>query len=452
MKFLRLMLAVVLTFALGLPASAMTGNNNEPAHYLALGDSLAAGLNENNMIVKGYTGELAEWLEKDSLLASYNRAFAIPGYKTENILKDLEDNIENHENVKILDAIKQADIITLTIGANDVLSGVKTNADGTITFNAEEIGSLIKTASQNLDKILKTIKETNSTADVFVMGLYNPKPQLVNDKPILDYFVNQVDLAIQKVTVDNVYYFIPVKEIIDANSKEYLPNPLNIHPSEAGYKAIAEQFYGPVKDYIQLTPEPGVIDTEPTPEPTPKPLPDFKDVKPTDNGYSFIMQAAEKGILKGYADGTFRPNNKVTRVQVTSMLTRMLDLDNTSKKVPYTDISKLNAETKKEIALAYNAGLLKEGKKFGPNASITRVEFARMVDAAYSHIFGRVYYPETTAPFTDIRKLSKEQKRVITLLYDFEIASGVKGKFNPNGKVTRSQAAKMMVLLSEKLK
>ncbi|MER1999852.1 MAG: S-layer homology domain-containing protein [Lysinibacillus sp.] len=457
MKFLRFMMAIMLALSFALPASAMTGNNNEPAHYLALGDSLAAGVNENNQIVKGYTGELAEWLEKDGLLASYNRSFAIPGYKTNDILEDLEKNVERRatgtlENVKILDAIKQADVITLTIGANDVLSGVKFNPDGTITFNEEEIAGLIKKATQNIDEILKTIKEVNPTADVFVMGLYNPKPQLLHDKPLLDYFVNQVDLAIQKVTVNNVYYFIPVKHIIEAKSDEYLPNPLNIHPSEAGYQAIAEEFYGPVKSYIQLTPEPGVIDPEPTPEPTPEPLPDFKDVKPTDSSYEYIMTAVEKGILKGYSNGTFRPNNKVTRAQVTSMMTRMLALTDETKKAPYTDISKLAEKTQQEIVLAYNAGLLKQGKKFGATEALSRLEFAQMADKAYTYATGEVYKPKKTASFTDISKLSAEQKRVITLLYDLKVATGVKGKFNPNGKVTRSQAAKMMVLLSEELK
>ena len=455
MKFLRFMLALVLAFALALPASAMTGNNNEPAHYLALGDSLAAGMIQDGSIGKGYTDFLAEMLEEDNLLASYNKGFAVPGAKTTDLLKMLEENVEmpatgTKTPVKINDEIKKADVITLTIGANDVLSSVKFNADGTIDYDLVTVTASITAAAQNVGKVLGTIKTLNPSADVFVMGLYNPKPHLVDYSFVMNMLVGQVDGALKQVTEASDFYFVPVKDVIAANTKEYLPNPNNIHPSEVGYKVIAEQFYPPVKEYIGFVKEPE-IEPEPTPIPQPPaPLPTFKDVKPSHWSYEFVGQAAGFGIMKGYADGTFKPNNKLTRVHVTSMLARTLNLTETSK-TPYTDISKLAKQTQQEIAAAYRAGLLKEGKKFGPNTPISRVEFAQMVDAAYSYIFDRPYYPEETAPFTDISKLTAEQKRVITLLYDFEISTGDNGKFKPNSTLTRAQAAKMMVIFYGKV-
>ena len=449
MKFLRFMLALVLALALALPASAMTGNNNEPAHYLALGDSLAAGMIQDGSIGKGYTDFLAEMLEEDNLLASYNKGFAVPGAKTTDLLKMLEENVEmpatgTKTPVKINDEIKKADVITLTIGANDVLSSVKFNTDGTIDYDLVTVTASITAAAQNVGKVLGTIKTLNPSADVFVMGLYNPKPHLVDYSFVMNMLVGQVDSALKQVTEASDFYFVPVKDVIAANTKEYLPNPSNIHPSEAGYKVIADQFYPPVKEYIGLEKEPEIINPEPTP------LPTFKDVKSSHWSYKFVGQAASLGIMKGYADKTFRPNNKLTRVHVTSMLARALNLTETSK-TPYKDISRLEKQTQTEIAAAYKAGLLKEGKKFGPNTPISRLEFAEMVDAAYSYVYGRPYSAEKTAPFKDISKMTAEQKRVITLLYDFGIAKGDKGNFKPNSKLTRAQAAKMMVIFYGKL-
>ena len=442
------MLALVLVFALALPASAMTGNNNEPAHYLALGDSLAAGMIQDGSIGKGYTDFLAEMLEEDNLLASYNKGFAVPGAKTTDLLAMLEKNVEmpatgTKTPVKINDEIKKADVITLTIGANDVLSSVKFNADGTIEYDLAAVTASIAAATQNVGKVSGTIKTLNPSADVFVMGLYNPKPHLVDYSFVMNMLVGQVDSALKQVTEASEFYFVPVKDVIASNTAEYLPNPNNIHLSEAGYKVIAEQFYPPVKEYIGLVKEPGI-------EPEPAPLPTFKDVKPSHRSYEFVGHAASFGIMEGYADGTFKPNKKLTRVHVTSMLARTLNLTETSK-TPYTDISKLVKQTQQEIATAYHAGLLREGKRFGPNTPISRLEFAQMVDAAYSYVFGRPYYPEETAPFTDISKLTVEQKRVITLLYDFEISTGDKGKFKPNSTLTRAQAAKMMVIFYGKV-
>jgi hypothetical protein len=46
----------------------------------------------------------------------------------------------------------------------------------------------------------------------------------------------------------------------------------------------------------------------------------FTDVQPTDTFYPFIRCLACRGIIGGYADGTFRPNNNITRGQIAKMV------------------------------------------------------------------------------------------------------------------------------------
>ena len=444
MKFLRFLAAFVLGFMLVSPASAMTGNSGQAAHYLALGDSLAAGMIQDGSIGKGYSDFLAEMLEGDELLASYNKGFAVPGAKTTDVMTAIENNIAmlssaTKEEVKILAEIKKADVITLSLGANDVLSTVKFNADGTITYDLPTVTKTIQQTAENMNTILEQISAINPSADVFVMGLYNPTPHLTNYSFVLNLLVSQIDTAIQKVVVANRMYFVPIKDTMAANAAEYLPNPKNIHPSEIGYKGIAERFYTPVKEYIGLIPMPEVVD-----------YPTFKDVKDSSGAKEYIGKAAYYGLVKGYPDGTFKPNKKLTRVQVTSILARSLKLTEYST-VPYTDISKLAEGTQREVTAAYHAGLLKTSDKFNPNTPITRLEVAQMIDKAYTYVKGEVYKPVNIAPFTDISKLTKEQKRVVTLLYDLGIATGSNGKYMPNSTLTRAQAAKMMVELYEKL-
>ena len=449
MRIFKFLVAFVLALMIVSPASAMTGNSGQPVHYVALGDSLAVGFNENSELGKGYTDFLAEMLEEKGKLASYNKGFAYPGYKTTNILADIEANVKKPinftgEEVRIVDDIKKADVITLSVGANDVLAAVGRNEDGTLTFDLPTVSATIQKTASNVDQILKKLAAINPTADVFVMGYYNPFPYKTSYMFYLNLLVNQMDSAIKKVVTDNSMYFVPVSEAVDANPDEYVPNPDNIHPSEAGYKVIAEQFIGPVMDYVDLVPEPGV-------EPEPGIVyPKFKDVKANTATAEFVGKAAYYGIVKGYSDGTFKPNKKLTRAQVTSMLVRTLGLTKT-KKVPYTDTSKLNAETQKEIAKAYAAGLIENKKKFKPNEAVSRIEVAKMISDAYSYVMGRPYLPDDIAPFKDISKLTLEQKQYVTLLYDFEIATGDNGKFKPNSAITRAQAAKMLVNVKEKL-
>jgi hypothetical protein len=49
--------------------------------------------------------------------------------------------------------------------------------------------------------------------------------------------------------------------------------------------------------------------------------PVFSDVAPTDWFYEVVSTAVGKGIIGGYADGTFRPNSNVTRGQLSKIIT-----------------------------------------------------------------------------------------------------------------------------------
>lgn len=74
----------------------------------------------------------------------------------------------------------------------------------------------------------------------------------------------------------------------------------------------------------------------------------FSDVAKTNWAYDSIAKAATKNWLSGYPDGTFRPNNKINRAEVTSITNRMLgrkaDLDwlakNPGQVVSYKDVDK----------------------------------------------------------------------------------------------------------------
>ncbi|MCR4805580.1 MAG: S-layer homology domain-containing protein, partial [Clostridia bacterium] len=55
----------------------------------------------------------------------------------------------------------------------------------------------------------------------------------------------------------------------------------------------------------------------------------FSDVKTSDWFYSYVSKAAEKGIVSGYPDGTFRPQNKVTYAEFLVMAMRGTKSSNT---------------------------------------------------------------------------------------------------------------------------
>lgn len=157
-----------------------------------------------------------------------------------------------------------------------------------------------------------------------------------------------------------------------------------------------------------------------------------------------VEKATTQGLLKGYDDGTFRPNKELTRVQAISILVRALELEGSQS--PYRDIENYNAATKQEIAAAYEAGLIVvAGNMLAPTAKISRQELAVMLHRAYRLQTGAAYEMEKIAPLKDIASLNAEAQQAITFLYDFDIAQGADGWYKPANTTTRAHAAKMFV-------
>jgi hypothetical protein len=57
------------------------------------------------------------------------------------------------------------------------------------------------------------------------------------------------------------------------------------------------------------------------------PTPTFRDVPSTDTFYTYIETAFDQNIISGYNDGTFRPNNNVTRGQLCKIVVSAQDWD-----------------------------------------------------------------------------------------------------------------------------
>ena len=148
-KWIISIVCALLIFA-QLPFTSLA--SEEKVDVVALGDSLAYGVLADKTLGKGYGDYVALLLEEIDRLNSFNKGFSVPGYKTTDILNDFDQNVKkpslNYEQKQgadstITEAIKEAEVITLSIGANDVLSYLKRNADGTFSYNLGEVQQAI---------------------------------------------------------------------------------------------------------------------------------------------------------------------------------------------------------------------------------------------------------------------------------------------------------------------
>ncbi|PZT52556.1 InlB B-repeat-containing protein [Paenibacillus silvae] len=178
---------------------------------------------------------------------------------------------------------------------------------------------------------------------------------------------------------------------------------------------------------------------------------DFSDI----SGHwaaSTIRQAAELGIVKGYADGTFHPGASVTRAEFTAMLVRKLkpaaehvDMDAASP--VFSDMAQIGAWAREDIALASALGWIQGDMRgnFRANASITRAEMAVMVSRAMA-----ITDADAEASFTDVATIPAWAIQAAAQLQQSGIMKGrVNGAFDSSAPLTRAEATQVLMRAGE---
>jgi hypothetical protein len=124
--------------------------------------------------------------------------------------------------------------------------------------------------------------------------------------------------------------------------------------------------------------------------------PHFTDVPPSNPFYVYIETLYNRGIISGYADGTFRPYNNVTRGQFVKIICLVLGWPPADPAVPhFTDVPRgspfygyVEAATCGGLITGYSDGT------FRPNSSITRGQVSQII---YRALMGASPCPTPTA-------------------------------------------------------
>ncbi|MGE7091802.1 S-layer homology domain-containing protein [Lysinibacillus sp. NPDC048646] len=208
----------------------------------------------------------------------------------------------------------------------------------------------------------------------------------------------------------------------------------------------------------------GYIPTpEPSPSPTPSPTPNPTPVEPTKPvptpeepeqpeeitpSYRFtdssnnwakdmIEDIAARGIITGYPDGTFRPNEPIKREHVAVMFARAFELTPKREATQFSDVP-TNHPYYEAITRLQQAGVVDGSNgKFNPNESLTRAQLAKILVLAFG------ITPGGTSTFQDVPKTHWSYDYIAALAH-VGIALGDNGNFRPDEPVTRAQFVAFM--------
>lgn len=114
----------------------------------------------------------------------------------------------------------------------------------------------------------------------------------------------------------------------------------------------------------------------------------FNDVAADMPNGTYIEAAQRYGIISGFPDGTFRPNELMTREQIAVVMRRAyvikkgITTSSFSNPIYYTDISKIKDWSIDSVRLCSRVGIIKgrDDGSFDPEGKTTRAEAAVMID------------------------------------------------------------------------
>lgn len=211
--------------------------DKQNVNMVVLGDSLAKGTGDDTG--SGFARRVVKELgESTGQQVKLLNNLGINGLTTSGLLPKLDES-------GMVYALKEADVILLSIGGNDLFQGAQALANNRDLLNTEldpmELIMSLPEAVDRLQSILLKLREINPEATIVYVGLYNPFGDLDQLLVPGNIAVTQWNnAALELVNVEQNMLLIPTFDLFKLNLEQYLAND-HFHPNGDGYQQIAER-------------------------------------------------------------------------------------------------------------------------------------------------------------------------------------------------------------------
>ena len=192
-------------------------NINEKIYYVSLGDYLSYGINNFNTVNNSYSNNIKEHYKKN--LQNYVNYSTYDDYRVMDLINDINYNkvVEyDKKEYKIQNLLIKANLITLSIGMNDLIYKSKYN-----TNNYEYTDTLLK----DIENLFILIRKYNKD-EIYFLSFYN----VINNQDLIEYANKRLEIICNK----NKINFVNIEEL-----NNYIID--GIYPTNDGYEYITNQ-------------------------------------------------------------------------------------------------------------------------------------------------------------------------------------------------------------------
>nr|WP_225419471.1 SGNH/GDSL hydrolase family protein [Lacticaseibacillus baoqingensis] len=227
----------------------------QPLKLVGIGDSLTHGVGDATSS-GGYVPLIKADLEASGQYDVSTANFGVTG----NTAKQVQRRLDTQS--KLQQAVKQADVITLTVGGNDLMAVLQKHF---FDISAGDVDRGNAQFQKRLNKLLTTMRQANPDAPIYVFGIYNPFYVYFPKLTAMTTSVRAWNQATQKTLAKHSQaYYVDIDAVLTkggttaskatkASLKQALAgdeeaNPLifsedHFHPNNAGYAQMTKQLW-----------------------------------------------------------------------------------------------------------------------------------------------------------------------------------------------------------------
>ncbi|RJE83853.1 S-layer homology domain-containing protein, partial [Paenibacillus sp. 1011MAR3C5] len=172
----------------------------------------------------------------------------------------------------------------------------------------------------------------------------------------------------------------------------------------------------------------------------------FNDVS-THWAKSSINDLASRLVINGADEQRFLPDSEITRAEFMAILIRALGLSSANKTLDFQDIAE-KAWYYQAVQIGYSYGLIDgySDGSFKPNEKITRQEAMVILSRAMMLVklnreIDNTKQQELVINFADSEQLASWARQAAALTIEIGVISGYKGKLHPLQNITRAETA-----------
>ncbi|PCH12714.1 Spore germination lipase LipC [Streptococcus parauberis] len=217
-------------------------------NYVALGDSLTEGVGDSTG-QGGFVPLLANDIRDNLDVEVSSQNYGISGNTSQQILKRMQsDNALKND-------LKKADILTITVGGNDVMAVIRKNL-ANLKVSSFELPE--KNYQLRLQKIVKLARKDNNDLHIYILGIYNPFYLNFPEMTEMQNVINNWNNKTKEVTsqFEHVHY-VPINKqlyrgidgqegIVQSDGdqtrvvNDALFNQDHFHPNNIGYQIMSD--------------------------------------------------------------------------------------------------------------------------------------------------------------------------------------------------------------------